>query len=626
MPGITGVIGTEAKVLLKRMHNSIKHEDGYLVDEHFSSPFNIARVHLGIINPEPQPIFSEDEGLCIVMDGEIYDYDEEKERLKAKGHKFQVDNDPEFCLYLYEEYGEDFVKKLNGSFSLVIWDEKNQKLLIANDRHGSRPLYYAHNDGRLLFASEVKAILQDETFKKEINHEAVAEFFTFEYILENKTFFKGINLLPPASIFTYKNGQFSIKPYWDFEFVEEYDKPEDYYIDKLVSAFKKAVERRMVGNHRFGVSLSGGLDSRIVLGTIDKNYFPVHTFTYGIPGCDEGKIAKKVATKVGTIHKFIELKPEFFASFAEKGVWITDGMCNIHHLHSISTLEETKKDADIIFHGEGGDNFLGGLWLDDRILKIKSKDILHSEMYKKVNILFNDEDMRHLFSRTYYPEIAGLAFKSLERVLSGTKAKHPGNITDYFIFKNRITRFLNLVQTGTPRIQLEDRAPFCDNDFVDVALTIPPELRLNHRIYIKFLKQLCPDLAKIPYEKTGIRADAPIILSKFTIFLKTLIDSIKRKLSSKTKGLISIPITSGYPDYDEWMRNELKGFIEAILFDERTLNRGYFNREYILRIIEEHMSRRKNYSRQLSALITFELWQRLFVDEKSFKKGTFSDI
>ena len=520
MPGIAGVIGTEAKaeVLLKRMYNSIKHEDWYLVDEYFSSPFNIARVHLGIINPEPQPIFSEDKRLCIMMDGEIYGYDEEKRRLKAKGHKFQVGNDPEFCLYQYEEYGEDFVKKLNGSFSLVIWDDNDQKLSIANDRYGSRPLYYAHNNGKLLFASEVKAILQDETFEKEINPEAIAEFFAFEYILENKTFFKGINLLPPASIFTYKNGQFSIKQYWDFEFVEEYDKPEDYYVEKLVSAFKKAVERRMIGNHRFGVSLSGGLDSRAILGAIDKKHFPVYTFTYGVPGCDEAKIAKKVATKKGTIHKFIKLKPEYFASFAEKDVSITDGMVSIYHFHGIGTLDKTKKDADIIFHGLGGDNFLGGLWLNDRIPRINDNGLLLNELYKKVNILFNDEDIRRLFSKTYYPEIDGLAFKSLKRVLKGTKAKHPGNINDYFIFKNRITRFLILTATCTPRLQFEDRTPFTDNDFVDVALTIPPELRLNHRIYIKFLKQISPDLAKIPYEKTGIRANAPIILNKFSIF------------------------------------------------------------------------------------------------------------
>jgi asparagine synthase (glutamine-hydrolysing) len=618
MPGIVGVIGTDAKNLLKCMYKSIKHEDWYRVDEHFSSPFNIARVHLGIINPEPQPIFSEDEGLCIVMDGEIYDYEEEKKRLKTKGYKFRVDNDPEFCLYLYEEYGEDFVKELNGSFSLVIWDEKNQKLLIANDRYGSRPLYYAHNDGRLLFASEVKAFLQDETFKKEINHEAVAEFFTFEYILENKTFFKGINLLPPASIFTYKNGQSSIKPYWDFEFVEEYDKPEEYYVKKLVSAFKKAVERRMIGNHRFAVSLSGGLDSRTILAAIDKKYFPIFTFTYGVPGCDEAKIAKEVANKRGTVHKFFELKPEYFTSFAEKGVWVTDGMFNIYHPQSIGILEKIKRDVDIAFHGLGGDNFLGGLWLNSRILKIKNNDLLYNKIYKKVNILFREEDMQYLFSKTYYSKIKGLAFKSLERVLSRAKAKHPGNISDYFIFKNRITRFLTPALMYTPRIQFEDRTPFCDNDFVDVALSIPPEMRLNHRIYIKFFKQISPELAKIPYEKTGIRADSPIILSKFSILIKTIIDESKRKLRSKTKGLISIPIKSGYPDYGDWMRNEWRGFVEKILLDERTLNRGYFNREYIFRMIEEHMSRKKDYSRQLSALITFELWYRLFVDKTNF--------
>lgn len=325
MPGIVGVVGTEAKPLLKAMYNSIKHEDWYLVDEYVSSQFNIARVHLGILNPEPQPIFTEDKTLCITMDGEIYD---------SRKEKVKVNNDPEFCLHLYKKFGEDFVNKLNGSFLVVIWDNQNQKLLIANDRYGTKPLYYAHNNGQFLFSSEVKAILQDKKFKREINLEAVAEFFAFEYLLEDKTFFKGINILIPASTLVYQKGQFFIKQYWDFKFEEEYNKPEDYYVKELVSSLKKAVERRMVGDHRFGVSLSGGLDSRSILAAIDKEYLPIHTFTFGFSGCDEAKIAQKIAKKRGTIHKFLELKPDCFVSSAEKGVWITDGMFNVVHLQA----------------------------------------------------------------------------------------------------------------------------------------------------------------------------------------------------------------------------------------------------------------------------------------------------
>ena len=610
MPGITGIVGTEAESLLRRMYNSIKHEDWYLLDEHFSSLFNIARVHLGTINPEPQPIFNQNKTLCISMYGEIYDYENDKAKLKLKGYKFQINNDPEFCLHMYEEYGEGFVKKLNGSFLLVIWDDQNQKLLIANDRYGSRPLYYADNK-RLLFSSEAKAILQDEEFKREINHEAVAEFFAFEYILGEKTFFKGITLLPPASILIYQNGQLSIKQYWDFEFVEEYNEPEDYYVEKLVHTFKRAVERRMTGNHRFSLSLSGGLDSRSILAAMGK---PIHTFTFGVRGCTEEKIAKMVADKVCAEHEFIELKP--FSSFAEKGVWITDGMHNVIHLfHSVSALEmmnRTDTDIDIVFHGQGGDNFLGGLQLSPKILKTE-KGELSKEVYKKANYLFKEEDMQNLFSETYYPKVKGLAFRSLERVLESAKAKHPANVSDYFFFKNRMTKFVMLGSTYV-RTRIEDRTPFCDNDFVDVGLTIPPELRLDHRIYVKFLREMSPDLAKIPYEKTGISADAPIMLSKFAFLTKASINKFKRILRSKTRGLISIPIKSGYPDYNEWMRNELREFVENILLDERTVNRGYFNREYILRMIEEHMSRKKDHYLKLSALITFELWHRLFFD------------
>ena len=300
MPGIVGITPSNLdNELLEHMISSIKHEEWYGLDKYYDSLFGIARVHLGTFNPEPQPIFNEDKSLCIFMDGKIYDYDEELLKLKDKGHKFNIVNDPEFCLHSYEEFGEDFVKKLNGSFVIAICDLKEEKLLLVNDRYGLRPHYYAVNNDKLLFAPEVKAILQDKDFKKELNDETVADFFAFGEILGNKTFFKGIEVLPPASILTYVKGEISIKQYWDFNYEPDYSKTEEEFVDELVKTFKKAVAIRMKDNYRYGVSLSGGLDSRAVVAAIEKNKIKeVLTFTFGPLDCDEVKIAKKVSKKV----------------------------------------------------------------------------------------------------------------------------------------------------------------------------------------------------------------------------------------------------------------------------------------------------------------------------------------
>ena len=166
MPGMVCIAGNKKGNLLDGMCNAVTHAHSYKVDKYRHDDFCVGRVHLGLINPEPQPIYNEDRSLCIFMDGEVFGYEKKKEELKQKKHKFHVNNDPEFCLHLYEEYGDKFVEKLNGSFVIIILDIKNKKLLIANDRYGLRLQYYTQTEGMLLFASEVKAIIGDKTSKK----------------------------------------------------------------------------------------------------------------------------------------------------------------------------------------------------------------------------------------------------------------------------------------------------------------------------------------------------------------------------------------------------------------------------------------------------------------------------
>lgn len=621
MPGIVAVINdNNANTLLNPMMNSIKHLDWYLTDSYAAETFAIGRVHLGILNPELQPIFNEDKSLGIFMDGEIYDYNKEKKNLESKGHRFTVGNDAEFCIHKFEEKGEDFVKNLNGSFVIVIFDTKSHKTLIANDRHGLRPFYYAQNGEKHLFASEIKAILQDKTFKKEINHSAVAEFFAFDRILEYKTFFKGIDVLPPASIVVLSKEKFEVKQYWDFRFREEYSQAftEEYYVEKLVHSFRKAVRRRMKGEHHFGVFLSGGLDSRSVVAEISKKHDPVYTFTYAIEKGDEAKIAEKVAKKLGTKHTFFKLKRDYLAHFAEEGVYLTDSMGNCRHFYWIgSILNRVKKDVDIVFHGLGI-GWLACPYLSSadpihrKILKTQDK-FLARLVYKKLNTLVTDEMMPHFFSNTYYQKIKGMPMRALKRALESVPATHPVNKHDSFFL-----RIAGRYQMGPVllRSYLEDRIPGFDNDFFDVILEIPPELRLNHRIYYKFFASLARDLAKIPYQKTGIPPVAPVFAHKVGSIIKGIYKIFVRKLRNITKGQISLTDNIGYPDHGELIRTDkrLRKFFEGILLDEKTIGRGYFSKKYIRKIIDDHMCYKKDYGRQLCALLTFELWHRLFVD------------
>ena len=616
MPGIVAVVNDKkGKQLLESMINSIKYENWYLTDFYNGPMFAIGRAHLGILNPEAQPIFNEDGSLGIFMDGEVYDYDEQKRNLESNGHKFRVENDPELCLNLYEEFGQDFVRRLNGSFVIVIFDTQNRKMIVTNDRYGLRPFYFAKNGDKYLFASEVKAILRDRTFEKRINHEAVADFFAFEKILGDKTFFKGIDALPPASVLVLSKGKLSIRQYWDFEFEEEHDYGEEYYSENLVRIFKKAVERRMRArsqSNRIGVNLSGGLDSRSIVAAIDKKFYPICTFTYGVKGGDEARIAEKVAKKLGTEHKFFELKPDDLAHFAEMGVYLTDGMCSCYHFHWMSLLKRMKEDIDVVFHGLALGILLGGSYLNRAILNAEDS-VLPSLVYKKLNVLVSKEMMPFFFSNEYYRKIKGMSFRSFMKSFGEVRAKHPADKSDCFFLRN----YTRCITSPARRSYLEDRIPSFDNDFVDLVLKIPPKLRFEHKIYYRFFRKLALDLAKIPYQKTRTPPMAPQVAHKIVFLIKGAYKIFLRKLRNMTGGLVSIPDKIGYPDYDEWIRKDknLRKFFTDILLDRKTLGRGYFNEEYVIQMVRDHMSYKKDYGRLLCALVTFELWHRLFFDE-----------
>jgi len=617
MPGIVGITPLSSDdELLEHMISSIKHEEWYQIDKYHDSLFGIARVHLGIFNSEPQPIFNEDKSLCIFMDGKIYDYDEELIKLKDNGHKFNIVNDPEFCLHLYEEYGEDFVKKLNGDFVIIICDFREKKLIIMNDRYGSRPIYYTVGNNRLIFASEVKAILEDKTFKKEINDETVIDYFAFGMILGNKTFFKGVEVLPPASVFVYKNGETSIEHYWNFKYHPNYSISEEEIVDQLVKTFKKAIERRMKYNYRYGVSLSGGLDSRTVVAAINKDKIKdVLTFTFGPLDCDETKIAKKVSEKAETKFKALEITPQMIIDNAKKEVYLSDGFDYIGVSYIPYISKTIRSDIDVVFGGFLLDTIIANPWLTIEMINAKSEEELFDILFKKWRFL-SDKELSKLFVAEYYNKIKSYPFSSFKEAFDEIKEDCPGNKSDLFEIQNHARRW-TLMGIVLERTAIEHPSLTLDNEFIDVALTIPPELRLNYHIYRKFLKKLSPELAKITYNQTMIRADAPYILWEVGKKYLRLNNKIKRLIWKLSKGKITVHSKRSYVESNEWLRtNEnWKRFFKDLLLDKNAMSKTYFNQEYIKTLIREHEEGKTNNSQKILFLASFELFLELFVNE-----------
>ncbi|KAF5437635.1 asparagine synthase (glutamine-hydrolyzing) [Candidatus Methanophagaceae archaeon] len=619
MPGIVGIISSNVdNELLEQMISSLRHEKWYKVDKYLDSFFGIARVHLGIFNPEPQPIFNEDKSLCIFMDGKIYGYDDEMNELKSEGYKFSVGNDPEFCLHIYEYYGIDFVKKINGDFVIAICDLKEEKLLLANDRYGLRPHYYAINNGKLLFTPEVKAILLDKNFKKELNDETVADFFAFGEILGNKTFLKGIEVLPPASILTYDRGIISIKQYWDFNYEPDYSKTEDEFVDELVETFKKAVAIRMKDNYRYGVALSGGLDSRSVVAAIEKDKRKdVFAFTFGPLDCNEVKIAKNVADIAGMKHKIIEITPELIIDNAENEILYSDGMdyIGVSFIPPVCRVVKDNNNIDVVFDGFAFDLTLGGSYLTDEIVNTKNKDELLKILYAKQRF-FSEIELNKLFIVDYYNKIRHYPLNSFEKEFKVVKETHPGNCCDYLFLQNHVRRWTIGGQI-LERFCIEDSVPTYDNNLIDVILKIPPELRLNHCIYRKFLKKLSPELASFIYDKNMIRADAPLILWKAGAIYQRIGNKLKRQIWKLSKGKIFIPGKRTYVEFNDWLRtNEnWKIFFKDLLLDKNAMSKTYFNQDYIKTLIREHEKGKKNNAQKILYLASFELFLRLFMNK-----------
>jgi asparagine synthase (glutamine-hydrolysing) len=614
MPGIVGHISGDArdKQLLDRMIASVRHEQWYQIDRYVEPPFSIARVHLGISNPQPQPIFNENRTLCLFMEGRIHGYDEDKRRLEGR-HRFAFHNDPEFCLHLYEEQGISFLERLNGAFVLLICDLKQRKAILANDRYGLMRAYYAVNNGTLLFAPEAKAILQDRTFKGEMNTEALVAYFAFGEFWGDRTLFKGVNILPPASVVTYGGGKLSVTQYWRLSYQPDYSLPESEMVEQLSEAFRRAVAVRMRDPLRYGVSLSGGLDCRSVLAAIEpERRREIATYSYGPPYCDQVAIAKRVAEKCGTRHRFIELRPEIIVQNAEQLVWLSDGRNHIEGSFLHPVHRQARDEVDVVFDGFVLDRTLGGSHLNKDRIHPESKEELISGVLKSMR-LFGDEGLIRLFRPEYHALVKEVPSSTLRAEFDKLSHADPSTTFDEFY----MTTYVGYASSWHVPLRdlVEVSFPTVDNDLFDIMFKIPPEKRLNHRIHRQVLMKLSPELARITYNKTMMPASAPLVLWSYGKAYRHARQRAKDLVWRASRGRVYIPNTSDYVDHAGWLRtnDSWKSYFRTLLLSGGSLSKEYLDQNHISYLIEGHVAGRIDASHRLMRLVTFEIFLRRFL-------------
>lgn len=618
MPGIFGLIKAPdketASQLSVQMATALQDAPGYQKFQYTTDGMSIGVTGPGMIQSEPQPGWNESKSIAVVVAGEIYDASEKRAWLQGKGHQFQSNSQAELFAHFYEEVGEQFVSQLNGAFAAAIWDQGQHRLLLLNDHLGLYPLYYLYNPQRIFsFASGVRALLVIPNLPRNLDHIALAQFLTFDHMLDDRTLLEQVKLLPPASILRFENGQTHLQNYWHLQYLEHYPiQHVDEYQEELLSCLRQASERQMPGPHPAGVLLSGGLDSRVIAALLNQNRTneTIRTFTFGSPKCDDVRYAKEISAKLGFQHRFYPLKPDYLIDKAMQGVRCTDGMQNVVHMHTLANLDAQAEEAEIIYKGFLGDALMGYGISERHWANYREADLPQAqyEIHRDQGLLVYElAELNELLLPHQGIDYQDAVFAAYTQALQASKAVLPADQRNYFDVRQRVPR-MTIHGVELVRSQVQVRLPFADKNLVEFMLTVPPGYR-NGRKIIKdlFIKQF-PELAKIPYTETNF----PMVPCMRDIYLHT---NQQVRWWLRNAGMQWVPAVHkrSYAAYNQWLRAELRSWAEGILLSQRTLERGIFNPSFLKALVAEHMAGQDHYTR-LGTLISVELWHRQFVD------------
>lgn len=618
MPGIFGIINADPaaptrSALAGRMRGILRHHESYRDYVFESHGCVMGGSTPPYFNAIVTPVLSRERHLCLLFEGEIFNGAVLRAGLKSEGHASESTNDAELVMRLYEAYGTGFVNKVNGFFIAALWNEQDSSVTFLNDRLGVHYLYYYQDGSALLFSPELKGLLCHPQLKRMMDPEAVADFFTFGAVLGTRTFIGGVKVMPPGSIMRYERGKLTLQNYWDFPFAQSSDgHSRRDYIEELDHVLKRAIQRQSRDECRYGLALSGGLDSRILAGYLGKAVSPLQTFTFGDAGSDEVTFAQRTSRLVGGDHHHITYSAQEFADSFQKIIWLTEGPINTAEYYYLA--RELGKHVDVAFCGHGGD-VLSGRNLTKAVYNISGIEALQQDIFSRYSRrVLGDQDPAEFFSRDYQLLVEGVVRRNFADSFTGIRTEVPANAELKHSMKTRtwreVTRIVDL-----PRFYVRYRYPYFDYEVLDFFLRIPPSMRLRATAYRGLLLSKFPALADIPYPNRKFSVRSEQYLHPYYTVRNAVGRFLVGRFYKQLRRLAPPEISHNLEAYRGPLKDQARDLILG-----GNLKRGYFNQRYMESMVDAHMNCESDHSFLMHKLITFELFHTLFLDPSELKR------
>lgn len=585
-------------------------DDGYYVDDGVA----LGMRRLSIIDLEGghQPVRNEDGSVWAVVNGEIYNYRELRSELEARGHVFSTATDVETLVHLYEDFGDECAKHLRGMFAFALWDKRRRRLLLGRDRMGIKPLYYAESGGRLLFASELKALLSLPAIERRLNWQSVNHFLTGLTTPDSESIVAGVHKLPEAHVLTATVGaRPRVSRYWDVSFTPDRRHTEDQLVERLRELLAESVSMHMVSDVPVGAFLSGGLDSSSVVATmVQSSPRPIKTFSIGFEEdrYDESRYARQVAAHLGTEHHELVLDPDVF-DVLEHIAWDLDepfGDSSAFPTYMVSKLAAS--EVKVVLSGDGGDELFAGY---DKY-RVEARERRYEHLPRPLRRAlgrigdalpegaFGRNFLRHLAlsgatryldastlltadqrSRLLRPEAAAMMSESdpvgdARVFLENSADSHWLSALQHLDLKTYLPLdILVKIDRMSMAHSLETRVPLLDHKLVEFAASIPPEWQLQRE-------------------------------NSKRLFKRAMRGSLPDEIIDRRKKGFSVPL-------DVWFRGKLSDTVREVLLSETCMRREIFDGDYIRKLLRLHEGGR-NMATPLWSLMSFELWCRTFLD------------
>jgi asparagine synthase (glutamine-hydrolysing) len=615
-PSISAPLPLEAsRALVHRMCDVIRHrgpdDEGVWVDDGVA--IGMRRLSIIDLSTGHQPIQNEDGTVRVVFNGEIYNFRDLRHTLEGLGHVFYTSTDTEVIVHAYEQWGTSAIRRLRGMFGLAIWDARDRTLLVARDRLGIKPMHYAAARGRLYFGSEIKSLLEARDLPRDLDMDAIDHYLSFLYTPRDGSIFAHVRKLPPGHLLVWRQGGIAIERYWEPGTAESFRGTEADAVEQLQAVLADAVRSHLVSDVPLGAFLSGGVDSSLVVGLMSgASAGRVKTFSIGFnePAFDELEHARRVARHFGTDHHEFVVEPDAIGILDRLIGHFDEPFADASAIPTWYVSEMARRHVTVVLSGDGGDELFGGYdrYLPNprvvafdrysppgarRVAALAASTLPHGVRGKNfLRHIGRDERGRYLDAIRFFGADEKPALLTADALRQMTRGDAEVRLARHFEryahlpWPSQMMRFdadtylpedvLTKVDRMSMAHSIESRVPLLDNDVVDFASTIPAALKIKNGRRKHVLKEVAATL-------------------------------LPRDILDRRKQGFGVPI-------GVWFRGNLRELFSDTLLSSASLQRGYFQPPFVRRLVDEHVSGKRDHTLRLWQLVVFERWHQQYAD------------